>query len=88
MARPHTNRRKQTVIAIATVGIPEDQIARCLGEDGIDPKTLRNYFRKESEMAWISANSAVGKTSYDQAIKGNTAAAIFWASENNWLTPQ
>ena len=47
--------------------------------DGIDADTLKKHFKEELRTAKIKANAKIGGTLFNQAINGNTSAAIFWA---------
>jgi hypothetical protein len=40
--------------------------------------TLRSAFRHELDVGHVKANSAVAESLYQQAIKGNVTAAIWW----------
>jgi len=67
MARPRfeaTAEQRHTVEAMAAYGVPEDEIARSVGERGIDPKTLRKHFRRELDIGATKANSNVAQTLY------------------------
>ena len=67
------------VEAMAGYGIPETEIARTLGEKGIDPKTLRRHFRKELDTGATKANLAVAQSLFKLATSGQSpAAAMFW----------
>jgi len=82
MARPRfnaTHEQKKNVEAMAAYGIPEEEIARAIGEHGIDPKTLRKYFRHQLNVGATKANSAVAQTAYQMATSGKCpAATMFW----------
>jgi hypothetical protein len=82
MARPRFNatpEQKKNVEAMAAYGIPEGEIANLIAEQGIDPKTLRKYFRHELDIAATKANSAVAQTLYKLATSGTCpAATMFW----------
>ena len=82
MARPRfqaTDGQRRTVEALAAYGVPEDEIARSVGEHGIDPKTLRKHFRRELDIGATKANSNVAQTAYQMATSGKCpAATIFW----------
>jgi len=45
---------------------------------GISHDTVTKFYRKELEEGRIDANAQVAQTLFQQAKKGNTAAAIFW----------
>lgn len=55
--------------------INQDQIAIILG---IDPKTLRKYYREELDTGKAKANAEIGQTLYQKAIDGDTTAMIWW----------
>ncbi len=75
---PSAEQRK-TVEAMAGYGLREDQIARCIGDRGIDPKTLRKHFRWELDTGATKANTAVAQTAYRMATSGKCPAmTIFW----------
>jgi hypothetical protein len=64
MARPRFNptpEQRKVVEAMAGFGIPEEHIARIVGEHGIDPKTLRKHFRTELDTGATRANAAVAQ---------------------------
>jgi hypothetical protein len=74
---PDTLERRQ-VEALAGYGVPETEIAGVLG---IDPKTLRKYYRDELDYGHTKANAKVAENLYRMAL-GNgreaVTAAIFW----------
>lgn len=81
MARPRyepTEADRNTVRSMAACGFTHEAIARCLGEEGIDPKTLRLHFRNELDTAVPKANAAVGNRLYQAAMAGEAWAVIFW----------
>ena len=82
MPRPRfkpTPEQRRNVEALAAYGIPEEELARTIGEHGIDAKTLRKYFRRELDLAATKANSAVAQTLYQLATSGKCpAATMFW----------
>ena len=82
MARPRfdpTPEQKKNVEAMSAYGIDEEKIARTIGERGIDPKTLRKYFRYQLDVGATKANSAVAQTAYQMATSGKCpAATMFW----------
>lgn len=64
------------VVSLHTVmGTPQPIIARIIG---IDPKTLRKYYRDEIDLATAKANAKIGGVLYNKAVNGDTASAIFW----------
>lgn len=74
-----TEEGRKMVEAMASVGVPQDEICVVLG---IDAKTLRKYFREELDSAMIKANAKVAANLYRQATKDDfkaAPAAMFWA---------
>ena len=81
-----TEKSRTQVTAFAMVGTPQDDIAKYIG---IDRKTLTKHYRHELDTAMIMANAQVGKSLYQQAKNGNTAAAIFWLKcRAGWVDKQ
>ena len=72
-----TGEERTLVEQMAAVGIPQEGISRVV-RDGIDPKTLRKYFRAELDTGGVKANAKVAGALYNKAIKGDTTAAIWW----------
>ena len=70
-----TAETKKLVQLHATIGTPQEDIARVLG---IDPKTLRKYYRDELDLASAKANATIGGALFNKAKGGDTAAMIFW----------
>ncbi len=71
-----TEEQRRMVKSMAAMGIRQDEIARKLKIR--TPKTLRAHFRDELDQGATDANFSVASVLYNQAIKGNTVAAIFW----------
>ena len=82
MARPRfkpTDEQRRFVETMSGYGVPEDEIAALLRAKGIDPKTLRKYFRLELDMGEIKAIARVAQVCYEMANSGTCiAATIFW----------
>jgi hypothetical protein len=80
---------RKKVDAMAGYGVPEHLIARVLG---INPKTLRKYYREELDTAHIRANTAVAQSLFRKATSDgpqSVTAAIFWAKTRmGWKEPQ
>lgn len=74
---PHepTQATRQTVQMHTMVGTDQETLARVLG---IDPKTLRKYYRDELDLAKAQANATIGGSLFNKAKSGDTAAMIFW----------
>lgn len=77
MTQPHepTEAQKAEVRALASMGIPHDQISAYIG---IDKKTLYKYYREILDRAKIQANMKMAQCLFQQAQNGSTPAAIFW----------
>ena len=77
MTRPHepTEAQKAEVRALASMGIPHDQISAYIG---IDKKTLYKYYREILDRSKIQANMKMAQCLFKQAQEGSTAATIFW----------
>ncbi len=74
---PDAQKRRQ-VESLAGFGIPETEIA---GLIGIDPKTLRKYYRHELDHGHTKANAKVAENLFRKAIgegRESVTAAIFW----------
>jgi hypothetical protein len=83
-----TDREREQVEAMAGFGVPFEQIA-ALVRDGIHKETLFKYFRKELDQGKAKANAQIGRTLFQQAVNGNTAAAIWWSkSQMGWRETQ
>lgn len=86
MARPSfqpTDEQRKTVWLMAAAGIPEEDIARCLGQKGISPVTLRKHFRKELDNAQTESNARMAGRLYAIAnqnddMRAAGAATMFW----------
>lgn len=75
--KPHepTPASRQLVQLHATIGTTQETIASILG---IDPKTLRLYYREELDHASAQANATIGGALFNKAKSGDTTAMIFW----------
>jgi len=86
--KPTKEERKQ-VEAMAGYGVPHEQIAVLIGEDGIDADTLKKHFRKELAQGKAKANARVGQTLFQKATAGDTTAAIWWSkTQMGWKDTQ
>ena len=75
--KPDPELRRQVEV-LAGFGIPEEDIA---GLIGIDPKTLRKYYRQELDHGHTKANARVAENLFRKAIgdgRESVTAAIFW----------
>jgi hypothetical protein len=73
-----TEADRNTVRSMVACGVPQEDIARCLGTHGIDPKTLREHFRDELDTASVRANSVIANRLYAAAERGEAWAVCFW----------
>ena len=72
--QPDPAQRRQ-IETLAAYGIPETDISRVVG---IDPKTLRKYYREELDLGETKANAQVAGFLFNAAKSGNVTAQIFW----------
>lgn len=74
---PHepTRATRELVQLHAMVGTRQEVIASIIG---IDPKTLRKYYREELDQSKAKANATIGGALFNKAKSGDTAAMIFW----------
>jgi hypothetical protein len=72
--QPDPAQRRQ-VETMAAYGIPAEDISRVVG---IDPKTLRKYYRDELDLGTTKANAQVAGFLFNSARNGNVSAQIFW----------
>ena len=77
------NQKDRDIITLMTAsGIPQVNIGRCVG---IDVKTMKKYYKTEMESSADIANAKVAQSLFNQAINGNTSAAIWWTkSRMGW----
>lgn len=84
---PTESERKQ-VEALSGYGLPIEQIA-VLVRGGIDTDTLRKHFATELVAGKAKANSGVGRTLFQKAMGGDTAAMIWWSkTQMKWKETQ
>lgn len=84
---PSDDERKQ-VEALSGYGLPQEQIA-ILIRGGIGLDTLREHFATELVSGKAKANGQVGKTLFQKAMGGDTAAMIWWSkSQMRWAETQ
>jgi hypothetical protein len=70
-----TDTTKEQVQMLATIGTPQEVIARVIG---IDRGTLAKHYADELELSKSKADARVALSLYQNAINGNVAAQIFW----------
>ena len=74
MHKPNDTTKEQ-VQMLATIGTPQEVIARVIG---IDRGTLAKHYADELELSKAKADARVALSLYQNAINGNVAAQIFW----------
>ena len=74
---PHepTRATRELVQLHTMVGTRQETIAEIIG---IDPKTLRKYYREELDQSKAKANATIGGALFNKAKSGDTTAMIFW----------
>ena len=83
-----TDAERKQVEAMSGYGLPIEQIA-VLVRNGIDSDTLRKHFAQELISGKAKANGQVGKTLFQKAMAGDTAAAIWWSkTQMRWKEVQ
>ena len=83
-----TDAERKQVEAMSGYGLPIEQIA-ILVRNGIDADTLRKHFATELIAGKAKANSGVGRTLFQKAMGGDTAAMIWWSkTQMRWAETQ
>lgn len=83
-----TDAERKQVEAMSGYGLPIEQIA-VLVRGGIDTDTLRKHFATELTAGKAKANSGVGRTLFQKAMGGDTAAMIWWSkTQMRWAETQ
>ena len=85
---PHepTRATRELVQLHTMVGTRQEAIA---GIIGIDPKTLRKYYREELDHSKAKANATIGGALFNRAKSGDTTAMIFWMkTQAGWRETQ
>jgi hypothetical protein len=73
-----TDADRATVEAMAAAGFRHEAIARCLGTDGIDDKTMRLHFRQELDVSADKSSAMVATQVYKAAMRGEGWACRYW----------
>jgi hypothetical protein len=73
-----TDADRNTVKTMAAGGFTHESIARCLGEHGIDKKTLYVHFRDELDTSLDKANATIANVAFQAAARGEAWAVCFW----------
>jgi hypothetical protein len=79
---PIMSEQRESVKTMAGFGIPHKRIALTVINPRtgrpIDDETLRFAFRRELDLGMIEADTRVCESLFNQAVKGNVPAAIWW----------
>lgn len=70
-----TKETREQVQILATIGTPQETIARVIG---VHRETLSKHYADELELSRSKADAKVALSLYQNAIGGNVAAQIFW----------
>lgn len=83
-----TDEERKQVAALAGFGLPQEHIA-VMVRGGIDTGTLAKHFAPELILGKAKANAKIGQTLFQQAIRGDTSAMIWWSkSQMGWRETQ
>lgn len=83
-----TEQERKQVEAMSGYGVPVVQIAATI-RNGIAYETLKKHFSRELIVGKAKANNKVGKTIYQKAANGDTAALIWWTkTQMDWSETQ
>lgn len=74
-----TKADRETVLAMAGAGFKQDDIALCVGANGVDPKTLRKHFEFELGAGVMKLNGLCVSRIVRAMEKGEAWALCFWA---------
>ena len=76
---------RETVSIMAAAGIPQESIARCIGQSGITVKTLCKHFRREMDIGLdVMISRAVGVVSVALANDEPWAACFVLKCRGGW----
>lgn len=80
-----TERDRKTMQAMASYGVPQDEIAFVIG---VEPKTLRKHYYRELAIAAIVANLTVAQNLFQIAtMPDHTAAKVAAANSGSNAAP-
>lgn len=84
-----TDSDRATVETMAAAGMNHETIARCLGDDGIDEKTMRKHFRRELDVSAAKSNALAASQVFKAVQRGEAWACCFWLKcRANWKERQ
>ena len=81
---PHepTEETRKLAKTLSGLGVPQDDIATLVG---VSKPTLHKHYREDLDKGMAEANAKVAGSLFNQAVNGNTSAAIFWMKARaNW----
>ena len=64
-----TDEQRRMVEAMSAFGVRQEDIAACIGKEGINKSTLLKYFRKELDLGGVKAVTQVATGLYGAALK-------------------
>jgi len=73
-----SDKDRSLVAIMARTGVAHEIIAQCVGENGIDKKTLYKHFRRERDTGFHIANARIAGVLYNAAVRGEAWAVCFW----------
>lgn len=74
-----TESDRTTVMVMTAAGVKQEDIAPCLGQKGIDPKTLRKHFSHELAIGVAKVNGLCSQGIVRAMQAGEGWALCFWA---------
>ena len=74
-----TEADRTTVQVMVACGLKHEDIAACLGTEGIDDKTMRKHFRRELDIGVAKVNALCGQGIVRAMQNGEAWALCFWA---------
>ena len=80
-----TDEQRKYVSQMIAVGIPQEQVARAIVENGIAVETLQKHFGEEIATASIKANAKIGGAAFNKALAGDPQMIKWWtATRMGW----
>lgn len=70
-----TDEERRLVEHYVTLGYTQEQVAALMGKS---VESLAKYCRGELDLGALKVNAKIGGALYQKAMKGDTAALIFW----------
>lgn len=80
---------RNTVKNLAAAGVAKDRIAQCIGEYGVDKKTLYKHFRRELDVSKTQVTAMAMSKVVAAMTAGEAWAVCFWLKcREQWTEPQ